>query len=311
MDLPTKLSEPGRWIALYGTTPPRADAAHEQIERAATRLAERVRSLPLDGLVVYDVQDEGARTATPRPFPFLPTIDSRVYARRLRDLTGLPPITYKCVATTPAAAWTDWLTATRRGYDLDLLSLVGRPSSAGGPPALSLTQAIQTAAAHPGRFTLGGVVIAERHRPERSESLRLLQKAEAGCRFFISQAVYHAETTIRLLHDYARDCRERGLAPRRIILTFVPCGRPKTMAFIRWLGVAVGEATAAAILDDPAPLSRSIRICRSHLRLILDHIDPAALPLGLNVESVSIYRDEIEASIDLFHALHETVQEYR
>jgi hypothetical protein len=299
------------WLALYGTTPPRADASEERIELAATRLAERVRALPLDGLIVYDVQDEQARTARPRPFPFLPTIEARRYSRRLCQLTGLTPITYKCVATTPAAAWPAWLTATHQEYGLDLLSLVGRPASTGVAPSLSLSQALRQAATHAGNFGLGGVVIAERHRPGRSESRRLLDKAALGCQFFVSQAVYHAETTIQLLYDYARDCRRQEVAPRRIVLTFVPCGRPKTVEFIRWLGVNIGEATASVLLDDPAPLSRSIRICCSHLRLILDHSTPLGLPLGLNVESVSIYRDEIDASIDLFHSLQAVVAEYR
>lgn len=306
-----RLVDPTTWITLYGTTPPRAGATADQIERAATRLAERVQSLPLDGLVVYDVQDEQARTASPRPFPFLPTLDSRLYAAHLRQLTGLSPITYKCVSATRIADWQNWLLTAQQQYRLDCLSLVGQPSSHSSTPTLPLTQAIRLAAAHPGNFLLGGVVIAERHRPERSESHRLLQKSAAGCRFFISQAVYHAETTISLLHDYARDCREYGLPPQRVILTFVPCGRAKTMEFIRWLGVSIGDATAAAILNDPAPLSRSIRLCRSHLRIILDHFDLTTVPLGLNVESVSIHRDEIDASIDLLHALHEVIQEYQ
>jgi len=32
------------------------------------------------------------------------------------------------------------------------------------------------------------------------------------------------------------------------------------------------------------------------------------VPLGVNVESVSINRDEIDASVDLCHALREVVQ---
>ncbi|MCC6626444.1 MAG: hypothetical protein IT340_03465 [Chloroflexi bacterium] len=159
------------------------------------------------------------------------------------------------------------------------------------------------AAAHPAGFALGGVAIAERHSAARSESQRLVQKARDGCQYFISQAVYDAGTTVRLLRDYARDCREQGVAPRRIVLTFVPCGRARTIEFIRWLGVAITDATARAILDDPAPLSRSIQICREHFRRILDQMAGAAVPLGVNVESVSIYRDEIDATVDLFHAL--------
>jgi hypothetical protein len=310
MDLRARLHDMTRFVSLYGTTPPRADADEERVARAAERLAARVRGLSLDGLVVYDVQDETGRTPVPRPFPFLPTIDPRAYSRRLRDLTGLPTITYKCVADMTEAGWTPWLTETRRDYGVDHLSLVGLPSSRGVSSTLPLPQATRLAAAHPAGFTLGGVTIAERHGHGRSESRRMLQKAADGCSFFISQAVYDPGTTIRLLADYARDCAREGVAPRRIILTFIPCGRAKTLEFIRWLGIAIADETANAILDDPAPLSRSIAICREHLRAILSQDYARTLPLGINVESVSIYKDEIDASIELHHALHAVVKDY-
>ncbi len=310
MDLGEKLRDAGGFVSLYGTTPPRADASEERVARAAERLAERVAGLALDGLVVYDVQDETGRTPTPRPFPFLPTIDPRGYARTLRERTGLTPIAYKCVATMTEAEWTPWLTETRHDYGLEHLSLVGLPTSRGATSALALPRATLLATDHPAGFTLGGVTIAERHAPGRSESRRMLNKAIAGCDFFISQAVYDPAPTIRLLTDYADDCAREGLVPRRIVLTFIPCGREKTLEFIRWLGVAIADETARAILDDPAPLERSIATCRAHLRAILDQDYVQALPLGLNVESVSIYKDEIEASIALHHALHEVAHEY-
>jgi hypothetical protein len=162
MYLPVGL-RPEKFVSLYGTTPPRADADAVAALRAADRLAERVRGLSLDGLVVYDVQDEGGRTSAPRPFPFLPTIDPRVYSRRLRELTGKPTVTYKCVADMTEARWASWLTETRRDHGIDHLSLVGLPSSRGVTSTLPLPRAIRLAAAHPANFTLGGVVIAERH----------------------------------------------------------------------------------------------------------------------------------------------------
>jgi len=64
---------------------------------------------------------------------------------------------------------------------------------------------------------------------------------------------------------------------------------------------------AVVQLRRAAPLSKSIDICRANLRQILDHVDKE-LPLGVNAESVSINRDEIDASIDLFLALTEMVQ---
>ena len=56
-------------------------------------------------------------------------------------------------------------------------------------------------------------------------------------------------------------------------------------------------------------MSKSIDICTANLRQILNSVD-VDLPLGVNAESVSINRDEIDASIDLFLSLSEIVQSW-
>ena len=91
------------------------------------------------------------------------------------------------------------------------------------------------------------------------------------------------------------------------MLSFAPCGREKTLAFLRWLGVTVAPDTERAILGAADPLAKSIEICRDNLRRILDVPYAGEIPLGVNVESVSINRDEIDASIELFHALREVL----
>jgi len=103
---------------------------------------------------------------------------------------------------------------------------------------------------------------------------------------------------------------EEGVTPRQVVLTFVPCGRVKTLEFIRWLGITMDNDTAAAILADAVPVRKSISICRDHLRAILSQDYARKIPLGLNVETVSIYKDEIDASVELYHALHEVVREF-
>jgi 5,10-methylenetetrahydrofolate reductase len=309
MNLRTALLDPGRFVFLYGAATPRADADGDHIRRAASRLAERVHDLEPDGLIVYDVQDESGRTGEPRPFPFLPTLESRIYSRLLTQTTGRPAITYKCVARLSEAEWAAWLDEAE-GYDLCCLSLVGQATSGNGAGGIPLLRAMEVAAAHPRAFALGGVVIPERHRPERSESTRLLQKAASGCGFFVSQAVYSAEATIRLCRDYHRDCAAQGIAPRRIILTFTPCGRPETLRFIKWLGVAVPAEVEQAILTSGTPLTESIRICADTLRRILEAGISRLIPLGINVESVSIRKEEIAATVDLFHTLRAVVREF-
>lgn len=309
MSLEETMADGRRFAVLYGTTPPRADAPPERVLGAATRLAERVAGLPLDGLVVYDVQDESARTAEPRPFPFLPTLEAPTYGKLLRELTGRPIVTYKCVAAETEESWPAWLDAASERDGVRYLSLVGLSSAKDARSCIALSRASEIAAAHRAGFVLGGVAIAERHTPQRSESRRLMEKAERGCRYFITQAVYDAGPTEALLADYARDCAALGVAPRRIVLDFVPVGRPQTMTFIRWLGVAIPDDTAGAILGDPAPLSRSIAVCRDILRRVLDHPYADQLPLGISVESVSINREEIGATVELIHVLREVARE--
>ena len=69
----------------------------------------------------------------------------------------------------------------------------------------------------------------------------------------------------------------------------------------------VPAETERAILGAASPLARSIEICRDNLRRILEGAYASQIPLGVNVESVSINRDEIDASVDLFHTLKEVL----
>ena len=303
MSLRAKLLDPKGVVRLYGTTPPREGSPAEIVEGAAVKLAERVRRLQLDGLVVYDIQDESGRTAFPRPFPFTRTVDPRAYAKRLFSQTGVSAIAYKCVGKMTEADWRAWLDEAARDYATDYLAIVGRPTSRGASYPLSLTGAISIAAGHQHRFTIGGVAIAERHGQPSSESRRMIDKASHGASFFVSQTVYHAEATVRMLSDYARDCAQAGVKPRRVVLTFAPVGREKTLAFMKWLGISIAPETERAIQSSASPLSKSIEICRANLVRILEQDYLGRVPLGINVESVSINKDEIDASVDLFHAL--------
>jgi hypothetical protein len=299
MDLRAKLPDARQRVLLYGTTPPRLGTAPDSVAAAAEKLAARLAALPLDGVVLYDIQDETGRTERARPFPFVGTVDPRDYAKHFK----LPAIVYKALGTMDEAQWRSWLFQSRN--DVEFLSIVGRPASGVRYP-LPLSRAIRIASEHPS-FVVGGVVIAERHDEQRSEAARLLAKGIEGCGYFISQTVYHAPPTQRLLADYLRDCRGAGAAPRRVVLTFAPVGREKTLAFLRWLGVNISADTERAILGAANPLARSIEICRDNLRRILDGAYASHIPLGVNVESVSINRDEIDASVDLFHALKEVM----
>ena len=141
----------------------------------------------------------------------------------LSGLSDLDVITYKSVAQRGVEEFNAWLDETKNQYKLNNLVLVGIPSS-DGDIKLSLPNAYNALAEHDNKFFLGGVTIAERHASKRNEHERLLQKTTQGCEYFISQAVYDAQATIDLITSYARSCKQQGIKPNRIILTFTPCG---------------------------------------------------------------------------------------
>lgn len=304
-----KILDPTQFVTFYGTTPPKVGSTGEQVNTAATKLVERVKDLPIDGFVVYDVQEETGRTNEPRPFPYMATLDPRVYGKMLVDLSGRPIINYKCIVNMEEAAWAAWLDETAR-QGIRFLSLVGIPTPVPLPNTIHIGRAIEMAKAHPHGFILGGVAIAERHSPQDSESRRIQQKVDAGCSYFVTQGIYEPASTIGLFKDYVADCRRLGVAPKRIVLTFIPVGRQRTMEFMKWLGVQISPARVSEILAAPVPLAKSIEVCRDNLKQILDQDYVNVLPIGLNIESISITKDELAGSVDLFYALQDVVKEF-
>ena len=87
-------------------------------------------------------------------------------------------------------------------------------------------------------LVLGGIAIAERHVAKEDEHHRMLTKQDHGCRFFITQSVYNADSTKSLLSDYALSLRTSGRSPIPVVLTFSPCGSVRTLEFMKWLGIS-------------------------------------------------------------------------
>ncbi|MCW3059348.1 MAG: hypothetical protein JWQ02_1169 [Capsulimonas sp.] len=302
------LQNRGQTLFLYSTTPPRADIEQERLSSAAARLARRANGMALNGVVVYDVQEERERTDDPRPFPFRPSIDSQAYSQRLCGAVRAPLITYKCIAGMSECEWERWL-CDAGAMGIEAVSVVGLASSRMKQPGITLTRALEIAAECGPQLSLGGVVIPERHI-HQNECDRLLKKADLGCRYFISQAIYDPDLTIQLLCDYARACDNAGVAPQRIFLTFAPCGSEKTLKFMRWLGMQIPEATAQRILTAEAPAAESVSICVENFQRIQEAVAELSIPLGVNVESVSARKDESMGAVDLHRALFDLSETY-
>jgi hypothetical protein len=280
-------------LCFYGMSPPRATTPEADLAAIVARQRARLATLALDGVIVYDIQDEAERTAVPRPFPFLPTLPPDRYAEE--HLAGLSTVVYRSVGRDDPASFARWLTRDDGGR---LAVLVGAPSRH-ARPGLALADAYTLARQHAPRLVLGGIAIAERHAQRLDEHQRMLSKAAAGCRFFVTQAVYDVTSTKSLLSDYALATPQ----PAPVILTFSPCGSEKTLSFMKWLGIAVPRWLDNELRHAADPLATSLALCERIFAEVWEYARDKGIPLGVNVESVSIRKAEIEASLELFRRL--------
>ncbi|MFT3708348.1 MAG: hypothetical protein QM817_11910 [Archangium sp.] len=288
------------WKALFGLAPPRQSTPAERLAEIAAQQRERLATLKPDAVVVYDIQDESDRNAAPRPFPFLPTVDAAHWADSALAGTAAPRITYKSVPAQSGDELTRWLSG-RSGAAV----LVGAPSKRAG--GLSLNDAYALARTHAPSLQLGGVAIPERHHRANDEHRRMIAKTAQGCRFFVTQAVYDVHSSLSVLSDYALELAATGAQPVPIFFTFAPCGSEKTVEFMKWLGVSFPRWLENELRHAPDILERSHRLCVRNFRELHDFAREKKLPIGFNVESVSIRKAEIEAAAALFHALREIV----
>jgi len=291
-------------ILSYGLTPPRAGQDPEKLAAIAQRQRVQIRALPVDAAVLYDLQDESARDPSPRPFGFLPTLDPFAYGRDYLGDTERDLIVYRAVANHEEAEFAAWLSAADSAAEPAAVTFVGSPARAEQPrDRLSLRRAYELYSAHCKRLLLGGIAIAERHLKKGDEHLRMLEKQALGCSFFVSQAVYDAHASGLLLADLAREASVRELAPAPVLLTITPCGSEKALEFMKWLGISFDPVIERTLRQSRDMLAESVTICEQLILEIAERRD-GPVPLGINVESVSIRRADIEAATALVEFAH-------
>jgi 5,10-methylenetetrahydrofolate reductase len=131
------------------------------------------------------------------------------------------------------------------------------------------------------------------------EHLRLIAKQAAGCSFFITQIVYDVNAAKNLISDYHHECAARNLAPVPLVLTFSVCGSLKTLEFLQWLGVTVPRWIENELRHADDTLDASYEQAVATAVDLIAFCRRLGVPFGLNVESVSIRKVEIEASVRL------------
>src|SRR5688572_11822916 len=105
----TKIKGKESGVLLYGITPPKAQTTPEKVSEIAEKTLNTLCSLDIDALVVYDVQDESARTSEERPFPFSSALDPFQYASQYLQRLAVPKIIYRAAGTFTKDELSQWL----------------------------------------------------------------------------------------------------------------------------------------------------------------------------------------------------------
>lgn len=302
--LKQKIADRQAGILIYGMTPPKQTSDRDKAAEIASKQVERLKGTGIDGLVLYDVQDEADRNDQDRPFPYLSTIDPTEYSKTYLQGLNVPRIIYKVVGKQPKEELADWIRGERSGNgEEDRFSVFVGSSSSKQAVTMRLPEAYELSRQLNDRLTLGGVVIPERHESKGDEHLRAASKQEGGCAFFISQAVYDVEASKNFLSDYYYHCMKHGIPMAPILFNLAPCGSQKTLEFMKWLGISVPKWLENELVHSQDILDKSIRLSSKIFEELFEFGLEKGIPIGCSVESVSTRKVEIDASVALLREM--------
>lgn len=288
-------------IILYGITPPKKGTTSEKIEEISARQIQRLQSVKIDGLILYDIQDEKSRTSEERPFPFMETLDSFAYSKDYLHSLSIPKIIYRSVGKYSKSELSQFLVNASSG---DYLTVFVGASSKTQAVALSLDDAYKLRAEMDSDVLLGGVTIPERHERTGDEHIRVFKKISQGCTFFISQGVYDVNASKNFLSDYYYYGKEHDIPLVPIIFTLTPCGSLKTLQFMKWLGISIPRWLENELVHSHDILDESVKVSEKSWRDLKGFADEKGIPIGCNIESVAIRKVEVDASIELLKRIN-------
>ena len=303
----SKIRQRESGIIVYGICPPKVHTPIDKVRNAAEKLTKDLSGLDIDALIVYDVQDESARTSEERPFPYVSSLDPLEYSSQYLRAVELPKIIYRAAGMFSADELKDWLAgvARHRCYPV----FVGLPSP-DYIPKTSLSEAYALwRSSHAEDSVIGAVTIPERHAVLKDEPVRMLDKTSNGVTFFVSQCIFHVDYAMQMLDDLVNECRRENREIPTIIFTLTLCGSVKTLRFLEWLGIYIPGQIREELVASENPVECSLRIATAIASKLISCCQERSIPFGFNVESVAVRKEEIEASFALVRILHRLLTE--
>ncbi len=307
--LKEKIAARENGLLLYSFAPPKITTAAEKLQTIAEKQINRINNLAIDGLILYDIQDESERTNEQRTFPFIQTVPPEEYFRYYLNGIKVPGIIYKSIANQTKESFNEWLCNNK---DLENFVFVGASSSAQiAATNFALTDAYDLRKDQHQHLLLGGITIPERHSKKGDEHKRIFSKTTKGCSFFVSQCVYNVYESKNLLSDYYYDAIENKYELQPIFFTLSPCGSIKTLEFMKWLGIEVPKWLYNDLKHAKDILETSVRTSILIADELLEFAAQKQIPVGFNVESISNKKDEIDAATEILNTIAARLQKER
>lgn len=299
----SKIRQKESGILLYGITPPKEHTPADKVLAIAQRVVNSLSGCDIDALVVYDVQDESARTSEERPFPFANALDPFDFSSEYLAALLVPKIIYRPAGKYSVQELQQWLGGLReRGF---YPVFVGLPC-----PDFVVKTSLKDAYdlwrdEHSAHSVIGAVMIPERHTILKDEEIRILDKVNSGVSYFISQCVFEVEYAKQVLHDLAQECTRREVEIPTVIFTLTICGSAKTLQFMEWLGIYVPGHIKAELQQSENQVKCSVEIATRIAKELAAYCLDRSIPFGFNIESVAIRKEEIDASLELLNIVRD------
>jgi hypothetical protein len=160
----------------------------------------------------------------------------------------------------------------------------------------------------PDKTNLGAIVIPERHEAKKNEHLRVIDKQNKGCGFFVSQCVCNVEIVKNFLSDYLYYALDNGLDLTYFVFTLTVCGKKETLDLMNWLGIDIPRWMKNDLVHSVDIIEESIE---QNLRIAMDLFDYCKrnkISCGFNIESVSPNKAEVEGTVTLFNEIRKGLQ---
>lgn len=281
-------------ILTYGITPPKSDTSTERIAEIAEKTIARIMPLEIDALIVYDVQDESARTSEERPFPYLNALDPFLFASEYLQQLNVPKIIYRPAGKFSEEELSAWLDDIHKHQFYPVFVGVPAPDF---PVKTSLPAAYTIWSKYSDTSVIGAVTIPERHEILKDEDRRILAKADSGVSYFISQCIFNLAYARQVVEALRLTCNQEHRTIPTIIFTLTACGSVRTLQFLEWLGIHIPDDLKKELSQTDNMLDRSVNICLDIAEKLAVFCAERSVPFGFNIESVAIKKEEIEASI--------------